>query len=127
MELRAKASIAPLLGQISVGDADSVDIPEWTTGTESSVRSAHVVLVATPPDTDGAISCRIWTGATAPLWESVVFDDELSFPSGRMQVGSIVGAESITATVGTGSHRVMVRAYPVEGIKVVDAFVFTGS
>jgi hypothetical protein len=124
MNLLQRASIVPSSAQLSVGDAGSTEIPEWQTGEETCVASESVVLVATAADTAGAVSCRIWSGQSAPLWESVVFDGELNISSGAVEAGSIIGNQLIRADVGEGRFRIVIRAYPVEQVEVVDAFIF---
>lgn len=124
MKLIKSASVMPLHAQITVADVGSDAVPDWVSGIEPAVSSNSMVLIATPPDTDGPISCRIWSGSTAPLWESIVFDGCLTLSSGSIEMGSIVGAELFSVTIGVGDHRVMIRAYPAEAVKVIDAFVF---
>lgn len=87
--------VLPLYGQIEIGDRDTVDVPQWVTGEESTVRNETMVCVATQPDSEGEVRITVSRNVVnlyAVDWHEV-FSGELSLPSGILMVGNSIAAQ----------------------------------
>jgi len=110
--------VLPLYAQVGVQDADTTDLPDWQTGNEQAVATAHAILVATRPDTEGTVVIRVIRGP-AEL-EAIVFDGTLDVTSGLIEVGnSLAGTVERVAVGEPGGRRVQIAVDPVEAPAVI--------
>jgi hypothetical protein len=105
-------TVVPLYGQVFVGDARAADYPQFDSGEEPVVSTAHAVVVATRSDADGKVTMDVHHGlgpAALPGWDeqSTVFDGELLLPSGLLLVGSQTAQDFRTFEL-TGTARVRI-------------------
>ncbi|TFD80840.1 hypothetical protein [Cryobacterium psychrophilum] len=85
---------SPLYGQIEIGDRDTTDIPQWSSGEEPVISSGSMVCVATQPDTAGDVRVTIRSGEDNSVNGSEVFSGEINLPSGILAVGNSIAAQS---------------------------------
>lgn len=105
--------VLPLYAQVGVQDVDTTDLPDWQTGNEQAVATAHAILVATRPDTEGKVVIRVIRGPVES--EAIVFDGTLDLTSGVIEVGnSIAGTVERVALGDPGVRRVQIAVDPVE-------------
>lgn len=88
-ELLRELEVLPLYGQVTVQDVDTTDIPDWQTGEERAVSTAHAVLVATRPDTDGKVTIRVVRGRIEADG-ALTFSGSLSLNRAQVQVGNAI-------------------------------------
>lgn len=123
-EVVCELEVAPLSGQIVVGDPHAGEVPQWDTGEEAVVSNTQLVSVACQSDFDGPVRCVVWKYAGAPAWEGdVVFAGEILLTTPDLFVGSLLSGAGATLQVGPGWHGVVVRAQPAGAASRIDIAV----
>lgn len=123
-EVVCELDVAPLSGQIAVGDPHAGDVPQWDTGEEAVVSNSQLVLVACRSDFDGPVKCVVWKHTDLPAWdEDVVFAGEVLLTTPDLFVGSLLSGAGATLQVGPGWHDVVVRAQPSGTASRIDVAV----
>ena len=105
----ARLLVLPLYGQVSIQGSETRDLPEWVTGEESILSTDDAIVIATRPDVGGDVVMTVVEGADAGNGE-LIYDAELSVPSGVLEFGSIVAGSLGTISLAN-EGRLHFRVY----------------
>jgi hypothetical protein len=90
--LLAEISVPAAYAQVVVQDAGTGDLPDWTTGDERVVHTAHAVYVATRPDHEGEVRISVFRGGSPAGLGTEVFNGTLTLNTAELEVGSPLAA-----------------------------------
>jgi hypothetical protein len=108
--LALRQSFVPYYAQLEIG-AVGASSPEWPEGTESVVRTADKIAVATRPDSEGDVLVEVWMDDDGSAPSGVlVHDGFINLPDAELEVGTSVGADLVRIHVGQERCRVQVLA-----------------
>jgi hypothetical protein len=114
----------PYHAQVALLDPAVPDsYPQWETGEEEAVFGPSGVVVATQSDDSGQVRIQVWSGSFEPdgTWRPVG-SGAITVSTGRLEAGSVTGADLREFAVVPGVHRV--SAFVHDGNTGPDAVPF---
>jgi hypothetical protein len=116
LSVLGRFDVLPLYGQIDIRDPAAADYPQWETGEEKAVATAHCIAVATRGDLDGRVAVEVrHEPIEEPDHATIAFDGSLLLTGEGLVVGNYLGGEEHWLPLPPGSHHVTVYTRPLEG------------
>ena len=124
MGLLGRFKVAPLYGQVSLGDPNASNYPQWATGDELVVATPEAVAVASRGDADGTVTIEVWRGLieSQDRQLSPVWDGELRLSGDTAVAGSVVGNDLHAVQLGPGKH--VIRVFTSSAGRLPDTVFF---